>query len=307
MRLSVEIFLFAASLALTAHAFDSAEWLAQRAMLDLEAERLRDAYAKYSTADIEPAESIVVPVESYSNGAVKTSIAAKRARFFVKEGFVWGEGVEIRQFRRDGSLESKIDADNCVVDRDTRSGWIEGHAHAEFKDEAVLDGDRVYFSAMEEYLKIYSGTVLKADGKELRSRRADYDHQNGVAMFDGDVELRGREKKNDYTLDAGQAFAFLSGTNELRRVVALGGVAVRSGDREGFCDRAVFTKRDSKIVMYGDGESVTARLVDNSKRRSEVEGVRITFWTDSEQVEVVDSKVSLDTNGLKLPKGPEGR
>ena len=56
-------------------------------------------------------------------------------------------------------------------------------------------------------------------------------------------------------------------------------------------------------LMFGDGESVSARLVDNSKRRSEVEGARITFWIDSEQVEVVDSKVTIDAKGLKLPKG----
>ena len=304
MKLSVNIAVVLA--ALSANAFDSAEWLGQRALLDREADRLRAAYAKFSDLATEPAETIIVPVEGYSNGSIKTSIAAKRAQFFLKEGFIWGEGVEVRQFKRDGAVDMKLDADNCVVDRETRSGWVEDHAHAEFRDEAVLDGDRVYFSAPEEYLKIFTNTVLRADGKELRSVRADYDHQNGVAMFDGEVELRGREGKNEYVLTAEQAFAFISGTNELRRVVVLGGVHVKSGDREGSCDRAVFTRRDSKIVMYGDGDKVPARLVDNSKRHSEVEGLRITFWTDSEQVEVVDSKVTIDANGLKLPKGAKG-
>ena len=289
--------------ALSANAFDSAGWLEQRAMLDVEAERLRAAYAKYQRLANEAAESIVVPVESYPDGSIKTSIGANRAQFFLADGFIWGEGVAVRQFKRNGELDMRLDADNCVVDRDTRSGWVEDHAHAEFRDEAILDGDRVYFSATEEYLKIFTNTVLRADGKELRSVRADYDHKSGVAMFDGDVEFRGREGKNEYLLTASQAFVFMSGTNDLRRVVALGGVHITSGDREGFCDRAVFTRRDSKVVMFGDGESVSARLVDNSKRRSEVEGARITFWIDSEQVEVVDSKVTIDAKGLKLPKG----
>ena len=301
MKLSVNVVVALA--ALSANAFDSADWLEQRMLLDREAERLCAAYAKYGALSTEAAESIVVPVEGYADGSIKTSVGAKRAQFFLVDGFIWGEGVEVRQFKRDGTIDMKLDADNCVVDRTTRSGWVEDHAHAEFRDEAVLDGDRVYFSAPEEYLKIYTNTVLRADGKELRSIRADYDHQNGVAMFDGAVELRGREGKNEYVLKCDQAFAFISGTNELRRVVALGGVSVKSGDREGSCDRAVFTRRDSKIVMYGDGEGVPARLADNSKRRSEVEGARITFWTDSEQVEVVESKVTIDTKGIKLPKG----
>lgn len=292
--------------AFAAQAFDSAEWLGQRALLDIEAARLKKAYAKYSVAATSPAETIAFPIESYPDGSVKTSISAKSAQIFVKEGFLWGEGVVIRQFKRDGSVEAKIEADNCIVDRSTRSGWVNGHAHAEFRDEAVLDGDKVYFSVYEEYLKIFENTVLKADGKELRSPRADYDHQNGVAMFDGGMQLIGSEGGNDYDLKAGQAFAFLSGTNDLRRVVALGGVDVKSGLREGSCDRAVYLKRDAKVVMYGDGADKPARLADKSGRKSEVEGARITFWIDSEQVEVLDSRIKVDASGIKTPLGVGG-
>ena len=195
MKLSINIAAVLAALA--ANAFDSADWLGQRELLDREAERLCGAYAKYRSLAKDPAESIVVPVESHSDGSIKTSIGAKRAQFFINDGFIWGEGVAVRQLGRDGSVEMMLDADDCVVDRSTRSGWVEDHAHAEFRNDAVLDGDRVYFSAIEEYLKIYTNTVLRADGKELRSIRADYDHKNGVAMFDGDVEFIGSEGKNN--------------------------------------------------------------------------------------------------------------
>lgn len=304
MKLSIEI--AAVFAALAAFAFDSADWLDQRRMLDYEAERLCSAYAKYSEAATEPAESIAVPVEGFPDGSVKTSISAKKAQFFLNDGFIWGDGVEVREFKRDGSLEAKIDADNCVVDRTTRSGWVEGHAHAEFRGEFSLDGDKVYFSAPEEYLKIFTNTVLKADGRVLRSMRADYDHQNGVAMFDGDVVLRGTEGKNEYVLKTDQAFAFISSTNELKRVVALGNVRVKSGQRVGRCDRAVYTKGDSKIVMYGEENGRSAMLADISKNRSRVEGSRITFWINNEQVEVVDSKITVDASGIKPLKGGKG-
>jgi hypothetical protein len=51
--------------------------------------------------------------------------------------------------------------------------------------------------------------------------------------------------------------------------------------------------------MYGNDEKkIPARLVDNGKRRSEVEGRKITFWIDSEQVEVEGSTVTLDAGGF---------
>ena len=301
MRLFIEIaFVFAV---LTAHAFDSAEWLAQRGMFGYEAKRLAKAYDKCFAAATEPAESIVVPVEGYPDGSVKTSISANKAQLFLTEGLIWGEGVTIRQFSRDGSIEAKLDVDDCVVDRTTRSGWVPGHMHAEFRGDVSLDADKVYFSATEQYLKTATNTVLRADGKELRSIRADYDNMNGVAMFEGSVELRGTEGNNEYVLKTKQAFVFISGTNDVKRVVALKGVRVKSGVREGSCDRAVYTKADSKVVMYGSDKGRPAALIDKSGRRSKVEGTRITFWLDNEQVEVMDSKVTIDTTGIKLPKG----
>lgn len=305
MRLCIEIACVFA--ALSAHAFDSSEWLAQRGLLDHEAARLSKAYAVCSEAATEPAESIVVPVESYPDGSIKTTIAAKRAQFFLKEGLIWGEGVSIRQLKIDGTSEATLDADNCIVDRETQSGWIDGLARAEFRGEVSLEGEKVYFSAPEQYLKIFTNTVLRADGKELRAVRADYDNLNGVAMFDGRVSIKGREGDVPYILVASQAFVFLSGTNDLRRIVALGGARIKSGDRKGSCDRAVYTKGDSKIVMYGDDKGRNASLEDYSKRRSKVEGARITFWLDNEQVEIVDSTVTIDATGIKLPKGTKGQ
>jgi len=304
MRLSIEIAVLLA--ALSAHAFDSVAWLGQRTLLDHEAERLRAAYPKFRERVLVPAENVVIPVESYPDGSVKTSVFAARAHIFLQDGFVWAEGVEIRQLRKDGTEESRIDADNCLVDRSTKSGWTEGHARAKYRDQAELEGDNVYFSASEEYVKIFTNTVLRAEGRVLNSIRADYDRREGVAMFDGDVRLQGREKKQDYNLFAEQAFAFIAGSNDFRRVVALGGVKVESDGRTGECDRAVYTRRDSKIVMYGAEGGAPARLTDGGGRRNSVDGARITFWLDSEEVEVVGSSVTMETNGMKMPTGSGG-
>jgi len=95
---------------------------------------------------------------------------------------------------------------------------------------------------------------------KITSARTDYDRKQGVIMFDE--------------------------------------VAITNDLRAGTCAKATYTKATQKIVMYGDGDGTTARLADNGRRRSEVEGRKITFWIDSEQVEVEGSTVTLDAGSL---------
>lgn len=304
MRIFAEILLVGAVLPLFA-SFDSSSWMAGRADRVREAERLRTAYRQCAAAVREPAENVTVPVENYPDGAVKTSVVADRAQIFLKDGLIWCSGVKIRQFRPDGSVESEIDAANCAVDRTTRSGWAEGAAAAIYRGEADLSGSDVYFSAKDEYVMIMTNVSLRADGNLLRSRSADYDRKSGIAMFEGDVSVRHDEKGRTCDLSCDRAFAFIVGTNDVRRIVALGNVRVSSGDKSGECARAVYAKKNgaSRITMFGGEANEFARLSVAGDRKGSVEGRRIRFWLDSEQVEVLDSRISVDTKGLQLPGG----
>ena len=129
---------------------------------------------------------------------------------------------------------------------------------------------------------------------KITSERTDYDRKEGVIMFDRNVCVDDVE----YKMHANQLYVFLDGTNDLKRIVAIGNVAITNETRVGTCAKAAYTKSTSKIVMYGDGASVMARLEDNGKNRSSVEGRKITFWIDSEQVEVEGSTVTLDAGKL---------
>ncbi len=128
----------------------------------------------------------------------------------------------------------------------------------------------------------------------ITSDRTDYDRKEGVIMFDRNVFV----DDSEYKMHADQLYVFLDGTNELKRIVAIGNVAITNETRVGMCAKAAYTKATSKIVMYGDGEGTLARLVDAGKRKSEVEGRKITFWIDSEQVEVEGSTVTLDAGSI---------
>lgn len=127
----------------------------------------------------------------------------------------------------------------------------------------------------------------------ITSDRTDYDRKEGVIMFDRNVFVDDEE----YKMHSDQLYVFLDGTNELKRIVAIGNVCITNDTRVGSCAKAAYTKATSKVVMYGDG-GVTAKLADLGKRKSEVEGRKITFWIDSEQVEVEGSTVTLDAGGF---------
>lgn len=293
------------ALAPALRAFDSQAWLAVRGEHAAEAARLETAFAKCAAMAGDPAENIVVPVETHPDGSVKTAVSAKKARLLLKEGLLWGEGVKVVQTEPGGRVVAEVAADSCVVDRTTRSGWAKGHARAFYRDEAEIEGDGVYFSAAEEFIDIASNTFVRADGRLLRARRGDYDRRRGVVMLDGDVYVKGTEKKEEYELTAGKAFAFLEGTNSLSRIVALDGVKVVNGERRGECDRVVYQRRAGRITMYSAGAESPALLAEKGKRESAVRGTRITFWLDSDQVEIRDSEVTVKTDGFRLP-GPNG-
>ncbi len=292
--------------ACAAFGFDSDTWLAERAVREKAAMAMKAKYATYAAKVKAPAENITVPIENFPDGSIKRSVFAKRACFFLDEGYVWGEGITIRQFREDGRVDSQVDAQNCLVSRQDRNCWVEGHAKAYYKDQAEIEGDGVYLDSTSEFAQVFSNTVLQAQGRTLKGDRLDYDRKAGVAMLDGKVVLSGADRGKAYQLDAGKAMAFFQNTNDLRRVVAFDGVKVKSDNRFGYADRAVYLRGANKVTMYG-GEKSKARLEERGERNNSVEGSRITFWIDTEQVEVIDSEITAETKGMKKYGGFDGK
>lgn len=134
----------------------------------------------------------------------------------------------------------------------------------------------------------------------ITSDRSDYDNKEGVIMFDGHVALDALVRGEEYAMRADQMFVFLDGTNDMKRVVALGGVVVTNGFRVGSCEKAVYAKAANRVTMYGGDDGSKARLAsEDPKQKGEVEGRKITFWLDSEQVEVEGSTVKLDAGRLE--------
>ena len=122
----------------------------------------------------------------------------------------------------------------------------------------------------------------------ITADRTDYDRKEGVVLFDRNVHV----DDTQYQMHADRLFLFLEGTNELKRLVAIGHVAITNEDKRAYCHRATFNKKLGRVVMYS-GDEITAELREEGKKGSDVRGERITFWLDSEQVEVDNPVITM--------------
>ena len=122
----------------------------------------------------------------------------------------------------------------------------------------------------------------------ITADRTDYDRKEGVVLFDRNVYVNDEQ----YQMHTDRLFLFLDGTNDLKRLVAIGNVAITNENRRAYCARATFNKKLGRIVMYSSDE-ITAELREEGKKGSEVKGEKITFWIDSEQVEVENPVITM--------------
>ncbi len=123
----------------------------------------------------------------------------------------------------------------------------------------------------------------------ITADRTDYDRKEGVVLFDRNVHVDDEQ----YQMHADRLFLFLDGTNDLRRLVAIGHVAITNEDKRAYCARATFNKRLGRVVMYSSDDVVAELCEDGKKKGSSVKGEKITFWLDSEQVEVENPVITM--------------
>lgn len=290
-------------IAFEAYGFDSAAWLMKREVFAREAERM-SAFSSTIKPDVSgPAENLVIPFEHYPNGTVKMSLVAGRAQLMPDSPAIWGGAVKAIEYTEDGKELSRIDAEELLVDRDSRCGWAAGKVRAAFRGQATLEGRGIFLDFDERYLQITRDAKITAAGNELTSENADYDHLEGVAMFNGKVRLEHREQSGDvYELFCDRAFAFFEGTNDLRRVVALGSVKMENAKRQGGCAKAVFWNHGRKLIMYGE-KGNDAWIREDGSHTGKLSGSKISFWFDSQQVEVEKSSLTIDADALKTVRG----
>ncbi|MGN0852962.1 MAG: LptA/OstA family protein [Kiritimatiellia bacterium] len=268
----------------------------QAARKKAEAEKraaVQEAQAKMQAADAARTEA-----EAAMNAAVQTVRDEKAARARAEAAAVAAEArAEVEKKAAAKAVEAQAAAEKRVKylmnpDPDERPRPKKLVAEGETKDvtETVVAGPAAKKEDGKQAKKPLTGREAV-----ITAERTDYDRKEGVILFDRNVYVDDEQ----YQMHADRLFVFLDGTNELKRLVAIGNVAITNEERSASCARAVYTKAVSKIVMYGD-ENAKARLHEVAKRGdNDAQGDRITFWLNSEQVEIEGPVISVPGGALK--------
>ena len=131
-----------------------------------------------------------------------------------------------------------------------------------------------------------------------------YDRKEGFAYFNGKVTVADPQ----YQLHADRAFVYMSGTNDLKRIVALGHVVITNETKRAYGAKASYF-RDTGLVVLSSGDGITAEVRDEAPDGDQVvRGKKIKFWTGTRQVEVVEAEITAPSGGgVDSVKGMIGR
>ena len=141
-----------------------------------------------------------------------------------------------------------------------------------------------------------TAAIAKPDATRMARITSDttyYDRKEGMAVFTGHVYVDDEQ----YQMHADKAYVFTTETNTLKRIVAIGHVALTNDAKRAYGAKASYYKEGGMVVLYG-GNGANAEIVDESKgQRQTLRGSKIKFWIDSEQVEVLDATIVAPSSG----------
>ena len=135
----------------------------------------------------------------------------------------------------------------------------------------------------------------------ITSKSTYYDRKEGFAVFDGKVHVDDER----YQLHADKAYVFMDGTNNLKRLVAMGNVALTNETKRAYGVKASYYRQSGMVILYGDANR-PAEVRDEAKYDDQsVIGEKIKFWIDKEQVEVIKARVSAPVSEGAVPFAPK--
>lgn len=160
------LFITFALFTLSLFGFNRTKWMAKREAMSDDAVRLQAAYSNCVSRLDSPSEGITIPLETNPDGSVRTSLYAERAQIFQDAPLVWAENLVLTKHGDDGQEKLRIEAGRCIIDREARSGWVDGHAKVT-QGKTTFEGAGVYFSASNSFVSVYSESDMKSADLKL--------------------------------------------------------------------------------------------------------------------------------------------
>ena len=166
---------------------------------------------------------------------------------------------------------AKITSDTTVYNRKEGIASFEGHVHVD-DEQYQMHADRVFL-------------FFDVD--------KDANSTNGVRRTKGTNDVhRAAKGTNDVHRAAKGTNDVHRAAGDVRRVVAIGHVAMTNDAHRAYGAKATYSKKNGLVVLYS-GDGITAEVRDESKAQPQiVRGKRIRFWIDSEQVEVDEADLT---------------
>ena len=119
-----------------------------------------------------------------------------------------------------------------------------------------------------------------------------YSKKDNLLIYKGNVVV----KKEDFILHSDTLKILLDQKGDISRIIAIGHVHFKKGDRTGKSDKAEYFKDKNYIILTGN-----AQLQQNNNI---IEGEKIIYYLDTEKAEVVGQKKRVRT--IFFPKEEKG-
>lgn len=113
---------------------------------------LAEKWSVSKAAMTSPVENLMLPLDYYSSGRIKTVLRAQKAQILL-DGLVFAEGVCVDLLAEDGQVDGRLRAEACLFDRTAKHGYSEGPVSFE-KSGDRLKGRGMYFSFEQQFIKI---------------------------------------------------------------------------------------------------------------------------------------------------------
>jgi len=147
--------------------FDAEAWAEKNAAMAQEAARMKAAYAEYAAKATSPAEDVTIPFETFDGGDVKAVIVAKNGQFFNDYGYVWARGITVEQYREDGTVDMRLEAESCLLDRPHKCCWVAGRVKATHR-KTTLEGVDAFYCSSNEFLKVMSNARVVSEDVKMK-------------------------------------------------------------------------------------------------------------------------------------------
>ena len=127
-----------------------------------------------------------------------------------------------------------------------------------------------------------------------------YDSKEGIAYFAGKVSVDDAR----YQLHADRAYVFMdkTGTNDLKKIVAVGNVCVTNETKRAYGGKALYNREAGMVVLYAGTNANDYCEVRDEKTDppQSVKGSKIKFWIGSEQIQVEKAVINAPVTGADV-------